>query len=70
MMTEQVQLKIGGMGCDGCVNTVKMALEGQPGVANARVDLASESAVVEYASNSVTRLELVKAVEEAGYTAE
>lgn len=68
-MTEQVQLKIGGMGCDGCVNTVKAALEGQPGVASARVDLASETAVVEYTPNVVSKQDLVKAVEEAGYTA-
>lgn len=68
-MNEQVQLKIGGMGCDGCANTVKMALERQPGVANVLVDLANESAVVEYTAGAVSVQELVKAVEEAGYTA-
>jgi copper chaperone CopZ len=68
-MTEQLQLKIGGMGCDGCVKSVKAALEGQPGVAGAKVDLESETAVVEYMPTVVTRQDLVKAVEEAGYTA-
>ncbi len=49
-MTEQpivlIDLAVGGMTCDDCVRHVTRALESVPGVAEAKVDLATRSAVV------------------------
>ena len=50
-MTDQPQivfidLGVGGMTCDDCVVHVTEALESVPGVEQAKVDLASRSAVV------------------------
>jgi copper chaperone CopZ len=41
-----IDLGVGGMTCDDCVVHVTRALESVPGVEEARVDLASRSAVV------------------------
>lgn len=63
-----IRLRIGGMGCEGCVATVKAALEGVAGVQAARVDLAGGSAEVEAAS-STDQEALIAAVDRAGYEA-
>lgn len=59
-MTETIQ--IGGMSCGGCVNSVKRALERLP-LRRAEVG----KAVVDYDKASVTREQLVTAIEEAGF---
>ena len=41
-----IDLGVGGMECDDCVVHVTRALESVPGVEQARVDLATRSAVV------------------------
>ncbi len=56
-----IDLGVGGMTCDDCVGKVADALESVPGVARARVDLASRSAVVE-ASPDVPSEALTEAV--------
>ncbi|MDB5570216.1 MAG: heavy metal translocating P-type ATPase [Hyphomicrobiales bacterium] len=65
-----VRLKIGGMTCATCVGRVEKALTGAPGVAGASVNLATESADVEIVSGLVRPMDLVAAVEAAGYDAE
>jgi len=50
-MTDQqpivyIDLGVGGMTCDDCVDHVTEALESVPGVEHARVDLGTRSAVV------------------------
>nr|MCR4570192.1 cation transporter [Bacteroidales bacterium] len=56
-----------GMGCAACVARVEGALKGAPGVCDASVSLASNSALVEF-DNAVTTPEaLRKAVQDAGY---
>jgi len=44
-----IDLGVGGMTCDDCVQTVTDALESVPGVTRAAVDLEERSAVVETA---------------------
>ncbi len=64
-MPEQKQhLRIGGMNCAGCVNRVEKALRAVPGVAEASVNLASETATV---TGATARSALEKAVVDAGY---
>ena len=66
---DTVRLSIGGMTCASCVSRVEKALGKVPGVTAATVNLATESAEVEFARGSVSVQQLVKAIEHAGYTA-
>jgi hypothetical protein len=61
-------LKIGGMTCSHCVETVQRALSECAGVSSARVDLQTGIAVV--AGDRVDSLELTRAVESVGYSVE
>ena len=60
-------LLLSGMSCASCVSRVQHALQGVPGVTQARVNLAERSALV---MGSASAAELVSAVEKAGYGAE
>lgn len=64
-----VTLAVRGMMCASCVAHVEKALRGVAGVADARVNLASERATVHLAGD-VEPEKLIRAVEEAGYEAE
>lgn len=61
------ELKINGMGCAGCVDTVHSALTELEGVDNAVVDLGEGRATVEYDENTVDIVQFERAVSEAGY---
>ncbi|MGF0095108.1 heavy metal translocating P-type ATPase [Peptoniphilus sp. SGI.035] len=61
-------LKVEGMSCNHCVATVKKALESVEGVSEANVLLEEKRAEVKL-DKEVSSDELVKAVEEAGYSA-
>lgn len=64
---EQATLKVGGMVCATCVETIETALSALPGVVSAQVNLATEKAKVTY-NSSLTTLEDMRAViEDAGY---
>ncbi|MBK7826528.1 heavy metal translocating P-type ATPase [Nannocystis sp.] len=65
----EFELAIAGLRCANCANTVERALTSVPGVAAAAVNFASETARVHLATpGTVTRGELVAAVEAAGYS--
>ncbi len=67
VINQEVVLKVGGMVCATCVETIEKALASLPGVIRARVNLATEKAYVTY-NESVTSLEDMKvAIEDAGY---
>jgi copper chaperone len=63
-------LKVSGMTCEHCVRAVVDALEGQPGVTRADVNLPGGSATVEYDEALVSPAELASVVSEEGYEAE
>ena len=67
MSSESVQLPIGGMVCATCVGRVEKALVATPGVVNASVNFATETATVRYAPGAVDLSGLRNAVEAAGY---
>ncbi len=62
-----ISLPIEGMTCASCVARVERALKTVPGVETASVNLATERASVTTKAG-VARADLVKAVEEAGYS--
>lgn len=63
-----IDLGVGGMTCDDCVDHVTRALESVPGVRRAEVSLANRSAVVE-ADPTVPSAALTSAVRGSGYNA-
>ncbi len=65
---ERISLHISGMMCSACVANVERALSAVPGVSKARVNLAKKSARVTFDEQRASRADLVRAVEEAGYT--
>ncbi|MCP4133693.1 MAG: copper-translocating P-type ATPase [bacterium] len=67
---QRVDLNIYGMSCAACSGRVEKALNAVPEVLSASVNLAAERASVEFESGSITGEDLVKTVEDAGYTAE
>lgn len=67
-MDQRVTLRVEGMGCEGCVASVKKALEGVNGVSWADVDLEAGKATVTLQRELPVEA-LVEAVEAAGYDA-
>ena len=66
--TAKVELPITGMTCANCAATIERTLNRKvPGVVSATVNFATEKATVEYVPGQVAHLDLVKAIENAGY---
>ncbi len=66
MATKRSVFRVHGMTCASCVARVEKALSGVPGVTWANVNLASETALVEY-SDDTSITELKRAIADAGY---
>ena len=66
---EIVSFPVEGMTCASCVNRITRFLAKVDGVAEANVNLASESATVRYDASKIGIGDLVAAVDAAGYVA-
>ena len=66
---EEATLDIEAMSCASCVGRVERTLSAVPGVVEARVNLATETAAVRYLEGQVTPAELAGAATAAGYPA-
>jgi P-type Cu+ transporter len=66
-INQVVTLKVGGMMCATCVETIETALKALPGVLEANVNLGSETARVTYNPSLTPVEEMKKAIEDAGY---
>jgi copper chaperone len=66
---ETTIIKVAGMSCGGCVNSVTNVLQSLPGVTSAAVSLERGEATVEFESARVTRQALTQAVDDAGFEA-
>ena len=66
---ENVSFPVEGMTCASCVNRITRFLNKVEGVAEANVNLASESATVRYDPERIGVADLVAAVDAAGYVA-
>src|SRR4051812_6712801 len=62
-----LDLGVAGMTCASCVNRVERALKKVPGVSDAVVNLATESARVTYAPSEQIEAQIRRAVRNAGY---
>ena len=64
------ELKVEGMTCGHCAQTVTRSLQQLSGVGRAQVDLDSGSARIEYDPDRTRLEEMVEAVRGEGYSAE
>ena len=64
---ERVDLPVSGMTCAACARTIERTLSATPGVARAQVNLATNTATVEFDPVSVQVKDFVGAIEELGY---
>ena len=67
VVNREVTLKIGGMVCATCVQTIESALRGLPGVVSANVNLGTEKAYVTFNPSISAIPDMKKAIEDAGY---
>ncbi len=63
----EVVIRVGGMMCATCVQTIEAALRALPGVVTANVNLGSERAYVTYNPSLSSVEDMKKAIEDAGY---
>jgi len=65
--TKKIIIRIGGMTCASCAQTIENALEKTDGIVEASVNLASEKAVVVYDTEEIDYDGIKKVVESTGY---
>ncbi len=63
------RFQIQGMHCVGCAMTVDGAVEDLPGVKSATTNYARQVADVEYDEKKVTDVQIITAIQGAGYKA-
>lgn len=63
----RVAIPVGGMTCDGCVNTITGKLQKVAGVKAVKVNLEKKRASITYDAAQVTPKALVEAIRDAGY---
>ncbi|MEC1455669.1 heavy metal translocating P-type ATPase [Bacillus haynesii] len=67
---EKTEFAVSGMTCAACANRVEKRLNKLPGVKNAAVNFAIETAAVDYHAGAVSPEEMIEAVEKLGYKLE
>ena len=67
VVNQEVTIKVGGMMCATCVETIGAALKELPGVVSATVNLGTEKAYVTYNPSLSSPADMKKAIEDAGY---
>ncbi len=65
--TEKLTLRIGGMSCASCAQTIEKALRKIEGVREAHVNFASEKAALSYDPSRVTPEKIKQVIEQTGY---
>ncbi|OGK95703.1 MAG: copper-translocating P-type ATPase [Candidatus Rokubacteria bacterium RIFCSPHIGHO2_02_FULL_73_26] len=68
MALAKLQVKVGGMACSFCVETIKKGLGRTAGVAEVSVSLAHEEALIAYDPSRVTPAALTGTLKSLGYT--
>lgn len=65
----EMTLRVKGMTCEGCENTIKSGLKELPGVALVEATHKDSMAVIHYKENQVTYKQIKAKIEEKGYQA-
>lgn len=65
----QVQLNLEGMTCASCANTIDKVLNKQEGIKKASVNLANDTAQIDFDENLISISEIIEVVESVGYDA-
>ncbi|MGB7055962.1 MAG: heavy metal-associated domain-containing protein, partial [bacterium] len=66
VVNERAALKIGGMTCATCVNTIENALKNKDGIISVNVNLGAEKAYVTFNSSVLNIPDMKKAIEDVG----
>ena len=64
---ERLDLPVSGMTCAACARTIERTLAGTPGVGRANVNLATNTATVEFDPRIVQVRDFVGAIENLGF---
>jgi copper chaperone len=64
---DTIVLKVGGMSCGGCVNSVTAVLRQLPGVVRVEVSLEKAQAVVEFDPAQLDKSRMAQAIVDAGF---
>jgi len=64
---ERAVIRIGGMHCAACAQTIEKALKKEQGILDAYVNFAAEKATVEYDSSKISLDRIAEVIKEAGY---
>jgi len=67
-VVDSTTIGVQGMTCASCVARVERAIKALPGAVEANVNLATESVVVEYLPDTLSRPRIEQAIRAAGYT--
>lgn len=65
----EITLRVKGMTCTGCENTIKSGLEELQGIASVKASHKDSLAVIHYARNEVTIEQIRATIKEKGYMA-
>ncbi len=65
---EKIFVKVEGMTCGGCVNSVQKALKSQDGISTASADLDSGMVTVEFDAKVIEKDSIEKAIVNAGFS--
>ncbi|WP_163583339.1 heavy metal translocating P-type ATPase [Gracilibacillus saliphilus] len=69
VQTERIDLDVYGMTCAACSNRIEKVLNKQPGIQKATVNLATESASVEYNPSFIEERDMIGRIQKLGYDA-
>ena len=65
---EKLQLKIGGLHCSFCVNSLTKACDRLPGIMDVKVSLAHEEVLVRFDPSMVTGTKIRDTIRQIGFT--
>ncbi len=65
---ERVEIRVEGMTCGGCVNSIQNALTNREGITSAAADLDSAMVTVEFDSGIIQQDAIEQAITDAGFS--
>lgn len=68
MPIQRIMFKVIGMYCTTCKPIVEKQLKDEPAIKRIEIDYMTDSVVVEYDSNMITKEEIKKRLENSGYS--